>query len=154
SHLCAKDLAYPNGIVLRPDGKTLLLAESKHNRILEFPVLAPGKLGPMRVFANLPAKDDKAGQIDNQPDGMCLDEAGNLFVAHYGMRQVQVLSPTGKLLRRYPGGTLTTSNVAFGGPRRDQLYVTGALGMEKGSKGALFRLNLGVVGLKILPERR
>jgi len=94
------------------------------------------------------------GQIDNQPDGMCLDAAGNLYVAHYGMKQVQVLSPAGKLLARYDGGNLTTSNVAFGGPKMDQLFVTGALGNYEGSKGGLFRLDLGVQGLVILPVKK
>jgi gluconolactonase len=150
THLVAEGLAYPNGIVLRPDGKTLLVGESKHNRILAYDVLSPGKVGPLKVFAGLPAKEGE--QIDNQPDGMCLDDAGNLYVAHFGMRQVQVLSPEGKLLRRYPGGNLTTSNVAFGGPKMDQLYITGGLGKSE-SKGALFRLDLkGVRGLVILPK--
>jgi gluconolactonase len=153
THLVARGLAFPNGIVLRPDGKTLLVGESKHNRVLAYPVLGPGRVGERKVFADLPAK--QGDQIDNQPDGMCLDADGNLYVAHYGMHQVQVLSPEGRLLRRYPGGTLTTSNVAFGGPNMDQLYVTGALGQEKGSKGALFRLDLkGVKGLVILPKRK
>lgn len=152
THLVAEGLAYSNGIVLRPNGKTLLVAESKHNRVLAYPVLAPGKVGKRRVFADLPKKGK--GQIDNQPDGMCLDADGNLYVAHYGMGQVQVLSPGGKLLRRYTAGTLTTSNVAFGGPKMDQLYVTGAMGTEQGSRGALFRLDLkGVKGLVILPKR-
>jgi gluconolactonase len=155
THCVARGLAFPNGIVLRPNGKELLVGESKKNRILVYPVEAPGKLGEMKVFADLPAKDDKDGQIDNQPDGMCLDADGNLYVAHYGMHQVQVLSPDGKLIRRYPGGTLTTSNVAFGGKNMDQLFVTGALGKEDGSKGALFRLDLkGVKGLVILPARK
>jgi gluconolactonase len=152
THLVAEGLAYPNGIVLRPDGKTLLVGESKQNRILAYPVLGPGRVGAMAVFAKLP---DKTGeQVDNQPDGMCLDTVGNLYVAHYGMRQVQVLSPDGKLVRRYTAGPLTTSNVAFGGPGIDQLYVTGGLAKEPGSKGALFRLDLkGVHGLVILPKK-
>ncbi|HEV2912999.1 MAG TPA: SMP-30/gluconolactonase/LRE family protein [Pyrinomonadaceae bacterium] len=150
THLVAGGLAFPNGIVLRPDGKTLLVGESKYNRILAYELSSPGKAGAMRVFANLPTKGE--GQIDNQPDGMCLDAKGNLYVAHYGMRQVQVLSPQGKLLRRYPAGNLTTSNVAFGGVKMDQLYVTGALGDERTTPGALFRLDLkGVKGLKVLP---
>ncbi len=151
THLVAQGLAFPNGIVLRPDGKSLLVGESNYNRILVYEVLAPGKLGPMKVFANLPTKEGE--QIDNQPDGICLDRDGNLYVAHYGMRQVQVLSPTGKLLRRYPGGNLTTSNVAFGGPNLEQLYITGAIGEERTSKGGLFRLDLkGVKGLSALPK--
>jgi gluconolactonase len=152
THLVAQGLAFPNGIVLRPDGKSLLVGESNHNRILLYKVLAPGRVGEMKVFASLPTKE--ADQIDNQPDGICLDQEGNLYVAHYGMHQVQVLSPEGKLLRRYPGGNLTTSNVAFGGPGMDQLYITGALGEEKTTRGALFRLDLkGVKGLKVLPQR-
>ncbi|MCA1565321.1 MAG: SMP-30/gluconolactonase/LRE family protein [Acidobacteria bacterium] len=149
----AAGLAFPNGIALRPDGKTLLVGESNHNRILSYDVVAPGRVGTKRVFANLPTKEGE--QIANEPDGICLDANGNLYVAHYGMRQVQVLSPEGKLLRRYAAGNLTTSNVAFGGARLDQLYVTGALGDEKSSTGALFRLDLkGVKGLKILKSRK
>lgn len=145
--LVAGGLAFPNGLVLRPGGKTLLVGESKHNRILSYDLVAPGKAGRMRVLADLPAKAE--GQIANEPDGMCLDGDGNLYVAHYGMRQVQVVSPEGKLLRRYGAGNLTTSNVAFGGPRGDQLYVTGALDDEKASPGGLFRLDLkGVKGAR------
>lgn len=145
THQVAEGLAFPNGVVLRPGGKELLVGESKENRILAYPVVAQGKLGASRVFVNLPKKGE--GQIDNQPDGIALDAEGNLYVAHYGMRQVQVINPEGKIIRRYPGGNLTTSNVAFAGPKMDQLYVTG------GEPGALFRLDLGVKGLVILPAR-
>jgi gluconolactonase len=142
--------AFSNGIVLTPDGKKLYVAESQHDRVWVYEVVAPGKVNPKKLFTDLPKKDEAAGQIDNQPDGMCLDQAGNLYVAHYGMRQVQVLSPDGKLLARYAGGNLTTSNVAFGGPNRDQLFVTGAIG-DTENRGGLFRLDLKVPGLKILP---
>jgi gluconolactonase len=145
THTIASGLAYPNGIVLRPGGKELLVGESKKNQILAYPVLSPGQLGEQKVFAKLPSKGE--GQTDNQPDGMALDADGNLYVAHYGMRQVQVINPHGEVIRRYPGGNLTTSNVAFAGSKMDQLYVTG------GEPGALFRLDLGVKGLTILPPR-
>ncbi len=145
THTVAKQLAFPNGIVLRPGGKELLVAESKKNRILAYPVEAPGKLGPLRVLVELPSKEGE--QVDNQPDGIALDAEGNLFVAHYGMRQVQVVSPEGKVVRRYPGGNLTTSNVAFAGPDGTVLFTTG------GTPGGLFRLDLGVKGLTILPPK-
>ncbi len=146
THTVATGLAFPNGVVLRPGGKELLVGESQKNRILAYPVREPGKLGEPNVLVELPAKGE--GQIDNQPDGMALDADGNLYVAHYGMRQVQVVSPEGTVIRRYPGGNLTTSNVAFAGPDMSQLYVTG------GQPGALFRLDLkGVRGLTILPPK-
>lgn len=151
THLLDKGLAFPNGIVLRPDGKSLLVAESKKNRILVYEVLAPGKVGPRKVFADLPTKTGE--QIDNQPDGICLDNEGNLYVAHYGMRQVQVLDPKGQLIRRYPGGNLTTSNVGFSGPKMNDLYITGGLGEEAGG-GGLFRIPLPTAsGLVILPKK-
>jgi gluconolactonase len=145
-HTVARRIAFPNGIVIRPGGRELLVAESKRNRILKFPVTEPGKLGEFSVLIDLPRKG--AGQVDNQPDGIALDSEGNLYVAHYGMRQVQVINPEGKLNRRHPGGNLTTSNVAFAGPAMDSLYMTG------GEPGALFRLDLpGARGLVILPPR-
>lgn len=144
SQLAARGLHYPNGIVLRPDGKTLLVSESPLNRILSYEVIAPGKLGPMQVFATLPAK--QRDQIDNRPDGLCLDQHGNLFIAHYGMRMVAVLSRKGRLIRQFPAGVLTPSDLAFGGPKMDQLFITGAMGAEENTEGALVRLDVRMKG--------
>jgi gluconolactonase len=152
THLVASGLAFPNGIVLTEDGKRLLVGESQFNRVLEYPVLEQGKVGPMRVFADLP-KSASGKWEDNQPDGMCLDAKGNLYVAHYGMKQVQVLDPQGKLIRQYDGGNQLTSNVAFGGPNHDQLFVTGAI-QPDGKPGAVFRLDVGVKGRVILPTKQ
>ena len=79
-------LAFPNGIVLTPDGKKLYLAESQKNCVHVYEVQGPGKLSKRKLFADLPRKKEGTPQIDNQPDGMCLDAAGNLYVAHYGMK--------------------------------------------------------------------
>ena len=149
THRCDGEFAGPNGIALSADGKRLFIAESYANRILECTVKSPGKLGERRVFAELPKKG--SDQVSNEPDGICLDVSGNLYVAHYGMKEVQVLDPNGKLIRRYPAGNLTASNVAFGGPNRDQLFITGGLTDEAGP-GGLFRLDLGVKGSVILPK--
>ncbi|HLJ10333.1 MAG TPA: SMP-30/gluconolactonase/LRE family protein [Planctomycetaceae bacterium] len=152
THLVAGGLAYSNGIVVTQDGRRLLVAESQMNRVLEYPIMSAGKVGPPKVFADLP-KNESGRWEDDQPDGMCLDAAGNLYVAHYGMKKVQVLSPQGKLLASYDGGNRTTSNVAFGGPNRDQLFITGGLEAENGSPGGLFRIDLKVKGLVILPKK-
>jgi gluconolactonase len=153
THAAATGLHFPQGIVLRPDGKTLLVAESLRNRILSYDVLAPGKLGPMKVFASLPPK--QSGQIDNQPDGMCLDQHGNLYIAHNGMKVVEVLSRKGRLIRQFPAGALTASDVAFGGPKLDQLFITGGLGAPGQSEGVLFRFDLrSEKGLPLPTQRR
>jgi gluconolactonase len=146
-----KGLAYPNGIALTLDGKRLYLGTSLTNTVNVYDVQAPGKLGPRRLFAELPNKDASKGHIENMPDGMCLDAAGNLYVAHFGMRQVEVLDPSGKRVASHSSGNLSSSNVAFGGPKNDQLFVTGALGKLGASEGAVFRLDLGVKGQPLLP---
>ena len=135
--LVADGLGFPNGLVLRPDGETLLVGESLYNRVLEFPVEAPGRVGDPRVFAELPPKgpDD----LDAKPDGMALDEAGNLYVAHYGAGHVRVFGPDGELLRSLPTGAIFTSNVALVG---DFLYVTGSVGPTEQTTGVLVRLDL------------
>ncbi|BAZ47638.1 putative gluconolactonase precursor [Nostoc sp. NIES-4103] len=147
----AKGLAFANGIVLTPDNKRLFVAESNKNRILEYKVLSPGKVEFQKVFAELPVKQGK--QIDNKPDGISLDTQGNLYVAHYGMGQVQVLNPKGQLLRQYSSGNLTTSNIAFGGQDLTSLFVTGGVQTEE-RQGGIFRLDLGVRGLDIRPSNQ
>lgn len=148
-NLVASGLAFANGIHLTPDRKRLFVSESNKNQILVYNVLSPGKLSSQKVFAELPVKQGE--QIDNQPDGICQDAMGNLYVAHYGMGQVEVLDPKGKLIRRYSTGNLTTSNCAFAGPNLDQLFVTGGIKAEDGY-GGIFRLDIGVPGLDIRPK--
>ncbi len=150
THLVDEGLAFPNGIAIHASANRLFVAESKRNRILVYDVTEAGKVGPRREFAQLPSKE--GDQTDNQPDGICLDLFGNLYIAHYGMRQVQVLDRNGQLIRRYHGGNLRTSNVAFAGAQMDELYVTG--GEPDGETGAFYRLDLpGAAGLDIRPRR-
>lgn len=137
--LVADGLCYPNGLVVRADGRLLYLDDSCDSRVYAFPVLTAGSLGPRQVLASLP----DSGRC--RPDGMTLDASGRLYVAHYGCGRVEVLSPGGRLLRRYPAGNRLASNVAFGGPDLRDLYVTGAPGPQAGL-GAVYRLPLGIQG--------
>lgn len=150
THLAVGGLRVPNGLALRPGGEVLLVAETVPNRILEFRVLAPGRLGPARVFAELPGRPGSGAE----PDGMALDEDGNLYVAHLGMSAVQVLDTGGRLLRTLAAGNYDASNVVFGGPRRDQLYVTGSIGHRSNTEGRVYRIDLpGVRGVSALLPR-
>jgi gluconolactonase len=146
-------LAYGNGIALSADGKQLFVDETFTNRVYVYDVLAPGKLSPRRVFAELPKPPQHGKEhIANLCDGMCLDAGGNLYVAHFGTGVVDVIDPAGKHLRTLDAGNIACSNVAFGGPKRDQLFVTGGLGPIGKAEGAVFRIDLGVKGLGILPD--
>lgn len=108
--LLTKELERPNGIALSPDEKTLYVANSHGPRPIwmAFPVLEDGTLGEGRVFFDA-AKLSKTRQ--GAPDGMEVDEHGNLFAT--GPGGVLVFSPDGKHLGTLKTGQ-ATSNVAFG----------------------------------------
>jgi hypothetical protein len=77
-------------------------------------VTAPGKVGEAKVFAELPAKNAAAGQIDNQPDGMCLDAAGNLYVADYYFNTIRKGSVTPSILSSGPAFGFRDGHFGFG----------------------------------------
>lgn len=68
----ASDLAFPNGAVITPDGKTLIIGESMASRLTAFDIAANGTLSHRRLWAKLQ---------NAVPDGICLDEAGGVWVA-------------------------------------------------------------------------
>lgn len=137
-HLVAGELCYPNGIIVRPDGRALLVNDSCTRQVYEYRIIAPGTVTGKRVFVEL--TDSKA-----VPDGMTFDSDGRLYVADYGTGFVVVFDSRGRLLRRYATGLQHPSNVAFGGATLKELHVTGSPSAEEGV-GQLVVLPLGVTG--------
>jgi gluconolactonase len=132
-------LCYPNGLIVRADGRALYVDDSCDGRVYRIPITAPGTLGPAEVLATIPDSAD-AGL-----DGIALDRDGRLYIAHNGVGLIEVLDPSGRPLGRYAAGNRLASNVAFDGPGLGDLYVTGSPG-EKFGPGAVYRLRLGVRG--------
>ncbi len=79
----AEDMRFPNGMVITPDGQSLIVGETMGNRLTEFDIAPDGGLSNRRVFA----------AADNLfPDGICLDAEGGIWVADpRGNRVVRVL---------------------------------------------------------------
>lgn len=79
----ARDLLFPNGTVITPDGKTLIVAETFGQRLTAFDILPDGMLRNRRVWAEMEGY---------YPDGICLDGAGGIWVAspenHTGVLRV------------------------------------------------------------------
>jgi len=88
--LAADGLEFPNGMVITPDGKALIVAESYANRLSRFDIAADGSLTNRRLFADLP------GVV---PDGICLDAEGAVWVGHARAPQC---------LRVFDGGRIDT----------------------------------------------
>lgn len=109
--LLTKDLTRPNGIAFSPDEKTLYVAVSDPAKAIwmAYDVKADGTLGKGRVFYDATAwvKEGQKGL----PDGMKVDQSGNLFAT--GPGGLHVFSPDGTLLGTFETGQ-ATGNCAWG----------------------------------------
>lgn len=143
-HRIASGMRFPNGIVVRES--RLYVAETFVNRIWVWDVTGPGQATGKEAFANCP---EVPGADLVGPDGMCFDSGGNLYVAHIGTGAIVVFDPMGIEIERIPTGGVKTTNVCFGGPEHDELFVT------QENFGAVLRYRLGVPGdrLQFCPSR-
>ena len=100
---------------------------------------AEGRVGERAVFG------DVSG-LDGLPDGSTLDADGGLWCALVGGAQVVRFTGAG-LDRTLPVPAANPTDVTFGGPDLDVLYVVGIAGAPDGLDGALLALEgLGVRG--------
>lgn len=65
----ADGLEFPNGMVVTPDDKTLIVGESFASRLTAFDIADDGGLSNRRVWA----------QLDGGPDGICMDAEGAIW---------------------------------------------------------------------------
>jgi gluconolactonase len=113
------DFVKPNGLAFSPDEKTLYIADSglSHDpkgphHIRAFAVDENGKLGKGRVFCEV---------SPGVPDGFRLDVDGNLWTSC--QNGVICFDPRGKALGKIKIPQMV-SNLTFGGPRRNRLFIT------------------------------
>src|SRR6516165_9439057 len=84
----AGDIQFPNGMVITPDDRTLIISESFAGRLTAFDIEADGGLSSRRVFA------EGLG-----PDGICLDAEGAVWVGTADYSVVRV-AEGGEVLQR------------------------------------------------------
>lgn len=106
----------PNGLVFNVRETALFVAVTRANAVWRIPLDEGGGTSKVGLFVQLFC----AG-----PDGMALDEDGNVVVAHPGLGTVWVFSKRGEPLYEVKScaGEMTT-NVAYGGKDRKTLYIT------------------------------
>ena len=123
-HTGERDLIFdglpaPNGLVLDRSETVLHVSVTRSNQVMSFP-LRPGMAGSPRARMFLQLSGSPIG-----PDGMALDEDGNILVVHAGFGTVWQFSPHGEPLRRIRScAGLRTTNVAYGGADNKLLFIT------------------------------
>lgn len=110
----------PNGIALSPDDRTLYVNDSRGATLVAFDVKPDGSLANRRDFATYRITDESLKTFPYQADGLCVDRAGNVFVAM--PLGVHVFNAKGAFLGRIPLSK-KIQNLAFAGPDRKTLYI-------------------------------
>jgi sugar lactone lactonase YvrE len=136
ARVVADDLAFPNGLAITDD-RTLLVAETRADRIVAFDIAGDGSLSGRRVWADLPGR----------PDGITLDRAGATWVA---------LPREGVVLRVEQGSEVTDTvtvtpgwravSCGLGGADGRILYVTTAQVVEPSATAAIEFAEVAVPG--------
>jgi len=125
--LVAKPVGRPNGIALSHNGRVLYVANSDEHLVRDYDVDRNGELSNERVVIS---------GVDGVPDGIRVDEKGNIYLAATG---VMIFDAQGKFIETL-GMAETPANCAFGDADLQTLYITARTSLyrvRRDVKGAL-----------------
>jgi sugar lactone lactonase YvrE len=110
----ATDLDFPNGMVITPDGSTMIVAESTGRRLTAFTIGPAGELSHRRPFAE---------QLEGPPDGLAIDAEGGVWTALTLANQFQRIVEGGLITDRIDVDDRVAIACALGGPECRMLFL-------------------------------
>ena len=116
ARVVAEGLGFPNGMVITPDDKTLIVAETMARHLTAFDVAADGSLTGRRLFADV-------GAAGLMPDGICLDAEGAVWVASVATGEFVRVVEGGVVTQRIPVSGKWAVACMLGGQDRRTLYM-------------------------------
>ncbi len=134
--LVADCFGAPNGLVFSPDERHLYVSDTRARVIRVFDVRDDGTLSDGEVFARAA---DGTGSFDN----LRFDDGGRLWAAAME-GGVHCYDPDGTLIGRL-NIPEPVSNIAFGGPKNNRLFITATT--------SLYSVVMGVTGLPRVARR-
>jgi sugar lactone lactonase YvrE len=140
------DVTISNGLAFTANGEAAYYIDTRTRRIDVFSV-HDSELSDRRPFVSV-----REG-VGN-PDGLCVDSEGGVWVALYGGSAVHHYGIEGRLEDVIEVGAMKVTSCTFGGPALSTLYITTSrenLGaQEEPAAGAIFSADVGVVGVPVL----
>ncbi len=138
AELVADGLPYPNGLVMDGAGKALLVALSRSLQVIRAP-LHPGQARAEKLGLFIQLSGGLAG-----PDGLALDDAGGLVVAHSGLAAAWIFDRLGEPVARVRScAGIRVTNVAYGGADGRTLYAT------ESEEGVILRARVRTPGRRL-----
>ena len=135
----ASDMNHPNGLAFSPDGSTLYVSNSRPDPHLHaYDVATDGTLGNSRRVDEMPY--GPAGELDGVPDGLKLDEAGNIFST--GPGGIWIWDADENLLGVLKLPELP-ANLGWGGEDNRTMYVT--------ARTSVYELTVKTPGIPVQP---
>jgi sugar lactone lactonase YvrE len=113
AHVATDGLTFPNGTVITPDARTMIVAETLAGRLTAFDIGTDGELTGRRVWAQLPWC---------APDGICLDARGHVWVANAITTECILVAEGGEVIDRV-STSLNSFACMLGGDDRRTLYM-------------------------------
>ncbi len=105
--------SFPNGMVITPDGSTLIVGETLGGRLTAFDITADGTLAKRREWAPT---------WPRVPDGICLDASGAVWIANPLAPECALIAPGGEVLEVIETG-LPCFACMLGGPEGKHLFM-------------------------------
>ncbi len=113
-------LEFPNGVIASTDQTLLMVSDTRDRFTYSYQIQPNGDLRFRQAYGHLHRRD---GDRDCGSDGMTVDRTGKIYVTtRQGLQVMDQLGRVHLILRKPNDGWL--SNVVFGGPNRETLYVT------------------------------
>ena len=132
--LAADNLFFPNGTVITPDNKTLIVGETYAARLTAFDKSEDGSLSNRRIWADRKVNAEE-GTVP-LPDGMCIDEEGAIWVASPSTAEVIRVHEGGMISERIPVQTNAFACM-LGGEDRRTLFICTSNGSGVDPEAAL-----------------
>ena len=114
ARVVAEEMHFPNGSVITPDRKTFIVAETFAGVLTAFNLKPDGSLSGRRFFAHLG---------DRQPDGICLDAEGCVWVSCFGQDEFIRVWEGGDIAERVPVPGKRAVACMLGGEDRKTLFL-------------------------------